>query len=220
MQHSSNLVSFPIFFLSANSRSLFSLLVLSISSNSFLYLGSPLHCKDLVFLYSKTISFCGSARGSDCLSTAPTELSVCFFTIVWPPNSTCCWVDFDVAVVTDCQSTPCKVWTVLITAVYYFPIDLGDEFFAACPSAAETPDIHCERHVCRQINLSFSVPFRPPSLPNCIRCTRRESFRTLCGRALRCPQPCRSAGERSLPRRNVRSLGREVSSLRGGRESR
>ena len=98
-----------------------------------------------------------------------------------------------------------------------FSYRFGGRVFAACPSAAETPDIHCERHVCRQINLSFSVPFRPPSLPNCIRCTRRESFRTLCGRALRCPQPCRSAGERSLPRRNVRSLGREVSSLRGGR---
>ena len=50
----------------------------------------PLHCKDLVLRHSEVIPFCGSARGSDCLLTFPTVLSVRPLSVVIPPNANGC----------------------------------------------------------------------------------------------------------------------------------
>ena len=50
----------------------------------------PLHCKDLVLCHSELMPFCGSARGSDCLLTSPTVLSVRPLSVVLPPNAISC----------------------------------------------------------------------------------------------------------------------------------
>ena len=50
----------------------------------------PLHCKDLVLRHSEPMPFCGSARGSVCLLTAPTVLSVRPLSVVLPPNASGC----------------------------------------------------------------------------------------------------------------------------------
>ena len=50
----------------------------------------PLHCKDLVLRHSELMPFCGSARGSVCLLTAPTVLSVRPLSVVLPPNAIRC----------------------------------------------------------------------------------------------------------------------------------